>query len=123
MTTMNVCHVDHKTKKMSNPLITHAYDSSHMQINKQNKGVKTAEVKKQVKKLGVIKPHKGHTLFEIEVKSMSINLPEFEAIEVNWTEGSSKSKLKVKEGCVYISALNKRNALKKFKKGSNGSRI
>ncbi len=94
-----------------------------MQMNKQNKGVKTVEVKKQVKKLGVIKPHKGHTLFEIEVKSMSINLPEFEAIEVNWTEGSSKSKLKVKEGCVYISALNKRNALKKFKKGSNGSRI
>ena len=63
MTTMNVCHVDHKTRKMSNPLITHAYDSSHMQINKQNKGVKTAEVKKQVKKLGVIKPHKGHTTY------------------------------------------------------------
>lgn len=109
---------------MSNPLITHAYDSSHMQINKQNKGVKTAEVKKQVKKLGVIKPHKGHTLFEIEVKTMNINLAEFETLEVDWTKDSSnKSKLKVKEGCVYISSLNKRNALKKFKKGSNGSRI
>ena len=109
---------------MSDPLITDAFASSHIQMNKQNKGVKTAEVKKQEKKLGVIKPHKGHTLFEIEVKTMSINLPEFETIEVDWTKDSSnKSKLKVKEGCVYISALNKRNALKKFKKGSNGSRI
>jgi len=109
---------------MSNPLITHNYASSHVEINKHNKGVKTAEAKKQVKKLGVIKPYKGHSLFEIEIQTMNINLAEFETIEVNWAKNSSnKSQLKVKEGCVYISALNKKNALKKFKKGSIGSRI
>ena len=35
---------------MSNPLITHNYASSHVEINKHNKGVKTAEAKKTSKK-------------------------------------------------------------------------
>jgi hypothetical protein len=79
---------------------------------------------------GTIIPHENHTLFEVCPTSLTIVEAEYEktAYIFNpiWKKGnriSSELKVVMKPGFVYISALNKENALKKFKKGSNGTKI
>ena len=78
----------------------------------------------------VIYPYENHKLFEIDVATNEIRLAEFEiepVIEFDpyWTKKKTlnkRGKVIKKEGCVYISALNKKTAIKKFSKGNNGSK-
>jgi len=82
--------------------------------------VKQAELPKQVK-WTVQNIHKGHTLFEIDLTNYTIKEAEYEKVDVhlkrigdaaNYKE--VKRKIIQKPNCIYISALNKQNALKKF---------
>lgn len=77
-----------------------------------------------------IHPHFGHTVFEIDVETLEVRLPEYEqtdyVFDPFWQKGKRpivEAKIIRKEGCVYIAALNRKNALKNFHKGINGSKI
>lgn len=60
-----------------------------------------------------IRPHKGHTLFEINCSTGNITAANFEEIDGLFSGGVRK-KVIVKENCLYISCLNKKSALKKY---------
>lgn len=71
--------------------------------------------------IGSIKPHQGHTLFEINIKTGEIAKATFESTDVKWEDAvngiiSKKRKVIVKPDHTYISALNEKNAIKKFNK-------
>lgn len=65
--------------------------------------------------IGSIKPHKGHKLYEINVTNQEIKeIKTTKTYDVS--KGYSSSKVDIKENCYYVSALNLKNAIKKFKK-------
>ena len=75
-------------------------------------------------------PHSSHTLYEIDLESGDIIEAEYERrdyiFDWNWTPKSrvnSHGDVIIQPGKAYVSALNKKNAEKKFKKGSTGTRI
>lgn len=77
-----------------------------------------------------IVPHSGHTLFQIDPESMEITEAEYAVRDYifnpHWKKGDpipSHGEVVMKQGMVYVSALNKRNALKKFQKGSDGTKL
>jgi hypothetical protein len=84
--------------------------------------VKQAELPKQVK-WTVAKIHRGHTLFEIDLEKFTIVEATYERTDVQLKRVGEAANLKEvknrvmqKPNCIYISALNKNNALKKFQK-------
>jgi desulfoferrodoxin (superoxide reductase-like protein) len=76
------------------------------------------EQKFQQKHIGSIHPHRGHTLFEVNLATGEIEPAEFQqqdyVVGSDINSGGGRKKVIMKPDCVYISALNKRNALKKF---------
>jgi len=86
-------------------------------INEQSKDkvviVSQAEQKKISRFNGSIKIHKGHTLFEINLEEKSIVAAEFESKDYV-VDGRNSLKVLEKKNCVYIPALNEKNALKKL---------
>ena len=76
---------------------------------------------KQLKFIGQQRPHSGHKCFEINLSTGEINLAEFKEEAISFEDArngiiSGKRKVIVKEGCVYVTALNKKNAIKKLNK-------
>lgn len=76
-------------------------------------------IKKEHKFMGSMKPQPGHTLFEINLITGVIVKAIFERKDISFEEAKTKnyvakSKVVMKENCVYISALNEKNAMKKF---------
>lgn len=70
---------------------------------------------------GKIKPHGGHTIWEVNNETQEIvKAPYANATYYHGEE--NKKEIIIKKDHSYISALNKKSALKKFKKGSNGSK-
>lgn len=79
--------------------------------------VRQAEVEKQLKYLGTIKPKRGHTLFEVNLKTSKISIAIFEITEIPFSEAKKakpmlKRKVIKKENCLYIPALNIKNVYK-----------
>lgn len=75
--------------------------------------------KKEVKLLGSQTKVKGHTLFEYNTKTREIKEATFKSQIVDFKSVTTESPddrktVIVKEGCVYIQALNKKNAIKKL---------
>ena len=75
-------------------------------------------------------PHQGHTVFEINTKTLDVVKAQFEETDLifdpKYTKGKMlnvERKIIKKEGFVYVSALNKKNAIKNYHKGCNGSSI
>ena len=74
---------------------------------------------------GVLYPKKGHTLFEINVDDKTIEKAVYDAPPILKYEDaqkgnvSAKKKLTRKQGCLYISALNKKNVIKILKRDFN----
>ena len=72
------------------------------------------------KLIGKIRPQRGHTTFEINIVTGEVLEAQYSAITVELKEIKSnelsvkKKKIITNENCVYISALNKDNAKKKF---------
>ncbi len=79
-----------------------------------------AEKKYEVKK-ATINPYRGHSLFQFDLKNKTITVAEFEEQNIEFLKldkawsGVTK-KVIIKPDCIYISALNQRNAEKKFMK-------
>lgn len=69
-----------------------------------------------------IVPHENHTLFEIDLSIKEIRLAVFDELPAIKWEDALKSKVSAikkvtkKDNCIYISALNKKNALKILKR-------
>lgn len=79
--------------------------------------------KKQVEHelIGKIIPYEGHTIWEINKETGAIERAKFSNATYNYI-GENKKEIIVKQGHEYVSALNKKNALRKYKKGLNGSK-
>lgn len=85
--------------------------------------VRHVKVDKQ-KYLGRIKPHEGHTLFEFNKVNFQLDKATFEPQAFLMQRESGKEvtpskKLKVKDNCFYVSALNVKNAIKQINKRFN----
>jgi hypothetical protein len=77
-----------------------------------------------------IVPHANHILFEIDIESEIVFPSKYLKLDYvynpNWSKKaviSTHGKVIMREGKVYVSAMNSDNALKKFKKGLNGSKL
>lgn len=71
--------------------------------------------------LGIIRKQNGHTLYEIDINTEEIKEAQYIVQNATYDllTGMSNSKqggLITNKNCIYIPALNKENALKKFKK-------
>ena len=79
---------------------------------------KQQEKKNQL--LGNIRPHRGHTLYKVNVKTLEVTEAVFEKQDIEWAIATSSKKqakkILIEKGCIYISALNEKNAVKKFPK-------
>lgn len=81
-------------------------------------------IKKEERFVGRISPHKGQHVYELntitgDIRQLTDN--DFEDTNVSYPVGKQtittvRRKLLVNERCVYVAALNKPNAAKKFKK-------
>lgn len=67
-------------------------------------------------------PHENHTLFEVDLSIKEIRLAVFDELpSIKWEDAlkrkvSAIKKVTKKDNCIYISALNKKNALKILKR-------
>lgn len=85
--------------------------------NQQREEIKEVrQVKKEHKKIGSIRPHKGHALFKMNKDGIfKVTENEFEKY-FDYEKRITKKKLIVEEDTVYVAALNMKNAIKKFSK-------
>lgn len=80
--------------------------------------VKQVSIEKQVVFIGTVKPKRGHKIFEFNDKLKTIVEATFdEAPAIKFEDAkigvkSASKKITTKEDCVYVFALNKKNALK-----------
>jgi len=87
----------------------------------KDKLVISAEIpnKRGIEYIGTLKPQKGHTLFEMNVVTQEIVIAKFEDIVIDFNSAlkgnySKKQKVIINPNCIYVTALNKKNAAKKF---------
>jgi hypothetical protein len=81
--------------------------------------------KKQQKEkvlVGKLVPHKGHKIWEINEETLEIKLAEFEKKTYIIGKNHANPEIIIRIECAYVSALNSKNALKKYKQGVNGSK-
>jgi hypothetical protein len=73
-------------------------------------------IKKELKLLGSLNPQRGHKCFEVNTITNEVSEAEFfeDYVAMFSSSYERKKKLRVKENCVYITALNKKNAIKKY---------
>jgi hypothetical protein len=73
--------------------------------------------------LGSLRPQKGHKLFECNLLTGIVNEAKYhkrkDTIQYNRIEYIETKKLIVQSDCIYIPALNLKNAIKKFSKEKN----
>jgi hypothetical protein len=85
----------------------------------QEAKVAQAEAQKKSNYLGSIRQQNGHKCFEINTKTGEVNEANYEQIKAKYTTAKSIGivrKIIVKEDCLYITALNKKNAIRKLMK-------
>jgi len=100
---------------------------------KEKPKVEASQQKEQEYKLvyqGTIMPHEGHTLYEIDLKTKEVKEAEYMEMDYIFNPNYKSSdkiighgKVMMSTGKSYVSALNKANAIKKFNKGADGSKI
>ena len=84
--------------------------------------IKQVSIEKQTVYLGTARPKKGHTMFEVNYKLNTIEVAKFDELPAakfqDWQKGSvtASKKITKKIDCIYVSALNKKNALKVLKR-------
>jgi len=79
---------------------------------------------------GTIIPHENHILYELNPNTLEIKEARYivkdYVFNPHWKKGdkiASHGEVIITQGMVYISALNKSNAIKKFKKNNNGTKL
>ncbi len=89
-----------------------------LQVQKQQ------QIEKELK--GKIIPHNNHTVWEICLKTEKIQKATYvdseQAIYLGQKPEKQNTEVLYQEGFAYVSALNKKNAMKKFRKNKNGSK-
>lgn len=80
----------------------------------------TGEKKTQLNYLGSVKMHKGHTCFELNLKTGEVKKADYKQETLDFQDAkrgfsSSRKKLVVNQYCIYETALNIKNAERKFK--------
>ncbi len=97
-----------------------------LETEKQEKD-KIENVKEQVQEIQTkleysFNPQKNHILYEYHLANKTLEVVEFDELpNVKWEDAvkgniSLQKKITKKENCIYISALNKKNAIKKLNK-------
>lgn len=71
--------------------------------------------------IGDIIPYDGHKIWEINIETLEVKEAKFTNTTYQMF-GENKKEIIAKEGFVYVAALNKKNALKKYNKGSDGGK-
>ena len=95
------------------------------ELNLETKPKLEISVKKQqeiaYELIGHIVPHDGHIMWEISHETEDIQAAKYQ--NTTYILGEEiKKEILTKPNHSYISALNKTNALKKYRKGENGSK-
>ena len=75
------------------------------------------EAKKNIDKalIGHLKPHKNHKVFEYNFVDDILKVAEFDkVIDLNPYGTQINKSISKKKDCVYVSAMNKKNAIKKL---------
>lgn len=83
--------------------------------------VKQVQAKKQTKLHRRIVPGDGHVCFEFDINTNELRKAEYitEAnIDLN-KRGHISRKINMKDGCIYVTSLNAKNAVKKLMKSLN----
>ena len=83
--------------------------------------VKQVQAKKQVKLQRRIVPGDGHICFEFNIHTNELRKAEYvtEAnVDLN-KRGHISKKIQMKDGCIYVTTLNAKNAVKKLMKQLN----
>lgn len=72
-----------------------------------------------------IKPREGHTLFEIDLSTLEIKEAKYKIEHTVhlYQALSSKKEVIKNNGCVYVSALNAKSALKRLKNNKGSAKI
>ena len=77
-------------------------------------------IKKELQLIGQIKPHKGHNVWEINQITLLIKEALFKNSTITYHPKKhlrkKRKEILVNKDCVYLSALNKKNALKQYLK-------
>jgi|688.fasta_scaffold1207443_1 hypothetical protein len=83
----------------------------------------SVEQRKQVQYqfIGDIVPHEGHKIWEINTETLEVKEAKFSNTTYQMF-GENKKEIIVKKGFAYVAALNKKNALKKYKNGVSGGK-
>jgi hypothetical protein len=98
------------------------------ELKKHNKIEISVKKEVQIEKelIGKITPHRNHILYEINIETGEIEEASYIPVPtfVKFGEKVEKPKKQalVRDGFTYVSAMNKKNALKKYLKGSNGGK-
>jgi radical SAM superfamily enzyme YgiQ (UPF0313 family) len=69
-----------------------------------------------------IVPHDGHTIWKINKETLEIEKAKFKNAANFYYDPTATKEILVIEGYEYVSALNKKTALKKFNQGRNGGK-
>jgi len=83
----------------------------------------SVEQRKQVQYqfIGDVVPHEGHKIWEINTETLEIEEAKFSNTTYQMF-GENRKEIIVKKGFSYVAALNKKNALKKYKNGVRGGK-
>ena len=95
-----------------------------LETNINNK-IEVSVKKQQEKKhefIGDIVQYEGHKLWEINKETLEIKEAKFSYATYRLFQ-KNKKEIFVKDGFAYVSALNKKNALKKYNNNQNGGKI
>lgn len=90
--------------------------------NEGQDGHKPAAEQRQAKTeqrlVGRIKPHPGHTVWEFNLETGEIQEAQFKSVSVEsfapHKQNTVRKTIEPKGNCLYCSALNKKNAIRKF---------
>jgi len=96
---------------------------NELKINIKEKTELSVKQQKEIKHelIDKLVPYDGHTIWEVNNKTQEIKKALFSNVTYTFG-GEIKREIITKKGYTYIGALNKKNALKKFKQGKNGSK-
>lgn len=61
-----------------------------------------------------LRPQPGHGCFELNLLTREIRLAEFDDVAIRLEGDGIKKKINIKPGCIYTTALNLKNAEKRF---------
>lgn len=86
----------------------------------QVENVRQVKIEDQQVVVGSLTKKKGHSIFEVNRVTMEVKIAETEQLPVSFSDrknnrfAPNKSKLVINKDCVYVSALNVQNAMRKL---------